>query len=153
MNNKYRKITREYEGVEQVEFQTAGKLISIGQWYEGNTNTNNKKFIINTLEMELPDGRTVNRTALCYEGNYNHADIIAGTVPAMEVGKSYLTTLRFDEEGDPQLQVSHLTNANRATKDDFASLLSAAGVKFDTIKVEDVETQQKAELEGAPTGG
>ena len=144
----YRKVISEYEGVERTEYQLAGKLISMGTPNEKNKNTNGKGFIINTVRIPLPNGKEVDRTAICYEGNYAHPDIKAGKAEALKIGGSYLTTLRKDEEGNPQLQMSHLTNANRASAADFAGLedmFEAAGEAGATIK--SVET---AETEGAP---
>ncbi len=109
-------------------------------------NTNGKQFIINTVEITKPNGKVGQMTVLCYEGNYNHPDIQSGEAKPLEEGKSYLTTIRFDEEHKPQLQMSHLTNANRPTTDDFKELFASAGIPFTSMKVEGLEEEDTAEV-------
>ena len=80
-------------------------------------NSNEKLFKVVTLKFNLPDGEEVERTAMCYQSNYQYG---------IEEGKNYLCSLSFDEDGNPQIRMSHLTNADRATTDDFSGLLQVA---------------------------
>jgi hypothetical protein len=97
------------------EFLFNAKLLKIGE----NTleNSNNKEFKIVTLGFKLPSGEEVERSGICYESNYSHG---------IEVGKSYLTNLSFDDEGSPNLRMSHISNAKRASQEDFAGLLAVS---------------------------
>lgn len=148
----YTKVESTYQGETQIDYQFASKLIRMGKendkLVQTNTKGEKKKYVIADIEMPLPDGKMVTRSARCFEGNYNHADIINGEQPAMKAGDSYLTTLRFREDGTPDLQLSHLTNANRATADDFKALFLASGRDVDSVTVEEV-----AATAGAPTEG
>lgn len=95
-------------------FQFNAELIKVGE----NTlkNSNEKDYKIVELKFQLPNGKQVERSAMCYASNYEHG---------VEVGKSYLTTLSFDDDEEPQLRMSHLSNANRASTEDFAGLFKA----------------------------
>lgn len=93
-------------------FTFNAELVKVGETVLKNSNEKDYKIV--EVKFHLPDGKLVERSAMCYASNYEHG---------LEVGKSYLTTLSFDEEGNPQLRMSHLSNANRATAEDFASLL------------------------------
>ena len=44
----------------------------------------------------------------------------------IETGKKYLCNLSFDDEDEPQIRMSHISNALRATKDDFAGIIEAS---------------------------
>lgn len=143
------------------EYQTNCKLVSVGTWNEKLVNSNGAKFIINTIEFPMADGSTRNVTCLCYEKNYDpskrredqHKD------PLTE-GKSYLTTMRWDEQGNLQLQMSHLTGGERLTTADIQAQFEAMGlpipehakISIQEPVTEDAETAQAAEkaLEGAP---
>ena len=109
---KYREITNEVSG--ESEFLFNATLLKIGE----NTlsNSNEKEYKIVTLKFDLPNGEEVERTAMCYESNYEHG---------IEVGIAYLCNLSFDEEGNPQIRMSHLSNADRASANDFAGLFQA----------------------------
>lgn len=96
---------------EQV-FTFKAELLKIGETVLKNSNDNDFKIV--EVKFNLPNGKMVERSAICYASNYNYG---------LKVGESYLTTLSFDDEGEPQLRMSHLTNANRATVEDFAGLL------------------------------
>lgn len=143
MNTVYRQVESTYQGVTSTDYQFASKLLRMGTESPLNKNSNGKQFVICDIEMPLPDGKKVTRTAFCYEGNYNHQDIKNGNALPMEVGKEYLTTLRFREDGTPDLQLSHLSNANRASAEDFKALFTASGREVDSVKV--------TEPAGAPT--
>ena len=53
---------------------------------------------------------------MCFASNYKYG---------VEIGKAYLCNLSFDEEGNPQIRMSHLSNADRASANDFEGLLQA----------------------------
>ncbi len=106
---KYKQIENPETG--ETEFLFNATLAKIGKSVL--ENSNEKLFKVVTLKFNLPDGEEVERTAMCYQSNYQHG---------IEVGKDYLTNLAFDEEGIPQLRMSHLSNADRATASDFAGL-------------------------------
>ena len=110
MKTNYRQILNPETG--KTEFNFNATLLKIGEVVL--RNSNEKAFKIVTLKFNLPDGEEVERTAMCFESNYSYG---------IEVGKDYLTNLAFDEEGTPQLRMSHLTNADRATADDFSGLI------------------------------
>jgi hypothetical protein len=106
---KYREILNEETG--ERDFLFNAKLLKIStNIFE---NSNSKEFKIVTLKFNLPSGEEVERTGMCYANNYEYG---------IEVGKDYVCNLRFDDEGIPQIQMSHLNNANRANEDDFAGL-------------------------------
>ena len=50
---------------------------------------------------------------MCYASNYEYG---------IEEGRDYLCNLSFTEKGNPQINMSHLTNAERASTEDFAGL-------------------------------
>ena len=106
---EYREITNEVSG--ESEFLFNATLLKIGE----NTlsNSNEKEYKIVTLGFDLPNGEEVERTAMCYASNYEHG---------LEVGKAYLCNLSFDGEGNPQIRMSHLSNAERASVEDFSGL-------------------------------
>lgn len=110
---EYREITNEVTG--EPEFLFNAILLKIGE--NTLTNSNNKEYKIVTLEFDLPSGETVERTAMCYASNYEHG---------IETGRAYLCNLSFDEEGKPQIRMSHLSNANRASAEDFNGLFEGA---------------------------
>ncbi len=106
----YKEIFNELTGESEFEFNATLKEI-------GTTvlqNSNEKDYIIVTLQFHLPDGDEVERTAICYASNYEKG---------IEIGKDYLCNLSFDEKGNPQIRMSHLTNAKRANLSDFEGLL------------------------------
>ncbi len=110
---KYRKIENPETG--ETEFLFNATLLKIGKSVL--ENTNEKMFKVVTLKFNLPDEQEVERTAMCYQSNYQYG---------IEVGKDYLCNLSFDPEGNPQIRMSHLTNADRATADDFSGLLQVS---------------------------
>ena len=109
---KYREITNETSG--ESEFLFNATLLKIGE--KTLSNSNEKKYKIVTLEFNLPNDEEVERTAMCFASNYEYG---------VEIGKAYLCNLSFDEEGDPQIRMSHLSNADRASANDFAGLFQA----------------------------
>jgi hypothetical protein len=109
---KYREITNETSG--ESEFLFNATLLKIGE--KTLSNSNEKKYKIVTLEFNLPNGEEVERTAMCFASNYEYG---------VEIGKAYLCNLSFDEEGEPQIRMSHLSNADRASANDFAGLFQA----------------------------
>ena len=109
---KYREITNETSG--ESEFLFNATLLKLGE--KTLSNSNEKKYKIVTLEFNLPNGEEVERTAMCFASNYKYG---------VEIGKAYLCNLSFDEEGNPQIRMSHLSNADRASANDFEGLLQA----------------------------
>jgi len=106
---KYKEIVNEETGESQFLFNA--KLLKIGE--KVLLNANSKEYKIVTLGFNLPSGEDVKRSAMCYASNYNNG---------IEVGENYLCNLSFDEEGNPQMNMSHLTNAERASVEDFSGL-------------------------------
>ncbi|WP_019669921.1 hypothetical protein [Eudoraea adriatica] len=109
----YKQIENQETG--ETEFLFNATLLKIGESVL--ENSNEKLFKVVTLKFNLPDGEEVERTAMCYQSNYQYG---------IEEGKNYLCSLSFDEDGNPQIRMSHLTNADRATTDDFSGLLQVA---------------------------
>lgn len=93
------------------EFLFNAKLVKVSDKVLENSKGTNFKIV--TLNFDLPNGENVERTAICYEGNYQHG---------IEEGKTYVSKLSFDDEGNPQLMMSHLEGGKRATMDDFIEL-------------------------------
>ncbi|QBA63668.1 hypothetical protein [Muriicola soli] len=110
---KYKQIENPETG--ETEFLFNAKLLKIGKSIL--ENSNDKLFKVVTLKFNLPDGEEVERTAMCYQSNYQYG---------IEEGKDYLCNLSFDENSDPQIRMSHLTNADWATAHDFSGLLQVA---------------------------
>ena len=110
---KYKQIQNPETG--EAEFLFNAKLLKIGD--KELKNSNGKLFKIVTIKFGLPDNEEVERTAMCYQSNYQHG---------IEVGKDYLCNLSFDGEGVPNIRMSHLTNADRATAEDFSGLLQVS---------------------------
>ena len=106
---KYKKILNLKTG--QKEFSFNATLLNIGDRVI--QNTNGKDYKIVTLGFQLPTGEDVQRTAICYASNYKYG---------VEEGKDYLCNLSFNEQGEPQIQMSHLMKADRANLEDFSSL-------------------------------
>jgi len=117
----YTEITNKSTGA--TEFNFNAKLIEIGK--KTLSNVNDKEYKIMTVQFDLPNGKEVERSALCYASNYENG---------MEVGKSYLCNLSFDSSGEPNIRMSHLTNAERATSNDFQGLFQ---VERQVIEVEE----------------
>ncbi|MCA0151729.1 hypothetical protein [Winogradskyella vincentii] len=105
----FKEIINEETGEKQFLFNA--ELLKIGE--KTLENSNGKEYKIVTLKFNLPSGEEVERSAICYASNYNHG---------IEQGRQYLCNLSFTEEGDPQINMSHLTNADRASAEDFAGL-------------------------------
>ena len=110
---KYKQIQNPETGEE--EFLFNAQLLKIGESVL--ENSNEKLFKVVTLKFNLPDGEEVERTAMCYQSNYQYG---------IEEGKDYLCNLSFDESSEPQIRMSHLTNADRATAADFSGLLQVS---------------------------
>jgi len=107
----YKEIINELTG--EKEFLFNAKLLKMGETIL--ENSNGTEFKIATIGFELPNGDAVQRTAICYASSYEQG---------VEVDENYLCNLSFSEEdGEPQLRMSHLSNALRATSDDFAGLV------------------------------
>jgi hypothetical protein len=106
---KYKEIFNESTG--EREFLFNAKLLQIGE--KTLENSNKKGYKIVTLKFNLPSGEEVERTAMCYASNYEYG---------VETGKDYLCNLSFSETGEPQIRMSHLNNADRATVSDFSGL-------------------------------
>ena len=106
---KYKKIQNLKTG--ESEFSFNATLLKIGE--NVIQNSNQKDYKIVTLGFQLPNGEEVQRTAMCYASNYEYG---------IEEGKNYLCNLSFTEDGEAQLSMSHLMNADRASAEDFTGL-------------------------------
>jgi len=106
---KYKKIQNLKTG--ESEFSFNATLLKIGE--NVIQNSNQKDYKIVTLGFQLPSGDEVHRSAICYASNYDYG---------VEVGKDYLSNLSFDAKGEPQIRMSHLNNADRASAEDFSGL-------------------------------
>ena len=105
----YKKIQNQKTGVSEFLFNAT--LLKIGENVIQNSNSKDYKIV--TLGFQLPNGEDVQRTAICYANNYDYG---------IEEGNKYLCNLSFDGEGDPKIRMSHLSNANRASVQDFSGL-------------------------------
>jgi len=106
---KYKEISNKKTG--ETEFLFNAKLLKVGE--KTLKNSNDKIYKIVTLKFNLPNGEEVERTAMCYASNYEYG---------IEAGRDYLCNLSFSQEGSPQINMSHLSNANRASVEDFSGL-------------------------------
>jgi hypothetical protein len=106
---KYKKIQNLKTG--ESEFSFNATLLKIGESVIQNSNKKDYKIV--TLGFQLPNGEEVQRTAICYASNYDYG---------IEEGNNYLCNLSFSEDGEAQLSMSHLMNADRASADDFTGL-------------------------------
>ena len=106
---KYKKFKNLKTG--ESEFSVNATLLKVGENVLQNSNAKDYKIV--TLGFQLPNGEDVQRTAICYSSNYSHG---------VEVGKDYLSNLSFDAKGEPQIRMSHLNNADRASAEDFSGL-------------------------------
>ena len=106
---RFKEIINSETGEKQFLFNA--KLLKIGE--KTLENSNGKEYKIVTLKFNLPTGEEVERSAMCYASNYEYG---------IEEGRDYLCNLSFTEEGNPQINMSHLTNADRASAEDFAGL-------------------------------
>ena len=106
---KYKEIINQETGEKQFSFNA--KLIKIGE--KTLINSNDKDYKIVTLKFNLPNGEEVERSAMCYASNYEYG---------IKEGKNYLCRLSFSKDGDPQITMSHLNNAERASSSDFSGL-------------------------------
>jgi hypothetical protein len=93
------------------EFLFTATLLKIGENIIQNSNKKDYKIV--TLGFKLPNGEEVQRTAICYASNYDYG---------IEEGENYLSNLSFTKEGEAQLSMSHLSNADRASVEDFSGL-------------------------------
>lgn len=105
----YKKIQNQKTGVSEFLFNAT--LLKIGENVIQNSNSKDYKIV--TLGFQLPNGEDVQRTAICYANNYDYG---------IEEGNKYLCNLSFDEKAEPQIRMSHLSNANRASVQDFSGL-------------------------------
>jgi len=110
---QYKQIQNPESG--ETEFQFNATLLKIGKSVL--ENANEKQFKVVTLKFNLPDGEEVERTAICYQSNYQYG---------IEEGKDYLCNLSYDNDANPQIRMSHLSNADRASAEDFAGLLQVS---------------------------
>jgi hypothetical protein len=106
---KYKKIQNLNTGKDEFTFNA--KLLDVGETVI--ENVNGKEYKVVTLGFQLPNGKDVQRTAICYASNYEYG---------IEEGQEYLCNLSFGEQGDPHIRMSHLTNSDRASADDFVGL-------------------------------
>ena len=134
-----------YEGTVTYEAQTSAKLISISPTEL--ENSNGTKYRLAQVEMENAKGEVITRNAMIYDANYNHPEA------EWKAGQSYLTTVTITEgRKDALVKLSHLTQAVRATADDFGLNISSlsftegqeAANKDMAAEGEDVLTEETA---------
>lgn len=116
-------------GEQYFEAQFQSKLVAVNP---DNVleNSNGTSYILGTIQYENAKGQPQESSAQIYLANYMDKE---GNT-RMEVGKTYLTTVRVTP-GDPRpplVFVSHLTSAPRATEDDFG--FSLENVQVDAAK-------------------
>jgi hypothetical protein len=106
------------------EYSFFGTLQSIGA--KEMKTKQGKGYFIGAIAFKNPQGNPEVATCFINAKNYAHG---------METGKSYMSTLSFDDAGNPTIRMSHLVGAERATKSMFAGLTGDAVVET----VEEVE--------------
>ena len=74
------------------EFLFNATLLKIGENVLQNSNSKDYKIV--TLKFNLPSGEEVERSAMCYQANYDYG---------VETGKDYLCSLNFDKEGNLEI--------------------------------------------------
>ena len=65
---KYKEITNKQTG--KIEFLFNAKLLKVGE--KTLKNSNSKAYKIVTVKFNLPNGDEVERTAMCYQSNYDY---------------------------------------------------------------------------------
>lgn len=139
---------------EHTVLTTAAKLLYIGKENNQLVNTNGKKYIINHVQMKGFTGDTIETGAMCYEGNYNPAlrNDPVNTDP-LEVGMSYLLTMRQDEMGRPQLQMSHLPSVNRISAAQLAAEFAFAGWDLPADAIQELNNEPTGDANAAQKAG
>jgi len=93
------------------EYQFTSVVQSIGS--KELITSKGKGYRIASVSFTNPQGKREVATAFINAANFAHG---------MEAGRSYLSTLSFDDAGEPTIRVSHLEGASRANKSMFAGL-------------------------------
>ena len=93
--------------ISETQKQFTAKLLTISA--ESKANINGNKFYHATVEFANANAELVTRQAIIYAGNFDHG---------MTVGNDYLTVATKTETG-VIINVSHLTNADQASMEDF----------------------------------
>ena len=106
---KYKKFKNLKTG--ESEFSFKATLLKVEENVLQNSNVKDYKIV--ALGFQLRNGEDVQRTAICYASNYDYG---------VEEGKNYLCNLSFTEDGESQLSMSHLMNADRASAEGFSGL-------------------------------
>ena len=99
------------------EYQFHAVLQSIGK--EERKTAKGKGYYIGSVSFKNPQGEREVATCFINAANYAYG---------METGKSYVSTLSFDDKGAPTIRVSHLEGAARANMSMFAGLTTGAVV-------------------------
>lgn len=93
----------------QMEGQFKAKVVSLGNTIM--TTSKGKPYVVGTIQFANADGEQVERSAICYEANKGK----------IVLGETYLCNIVVtqDRPNEPIISISPLTNAVRATADDF----------------------------------
>ncbi len=105
----FKPVKNEQTGATEYQFHAV--LQSIGK--EERKTSKGKGYFIGSVSFKNPQGER--EVATCFINAKNYAY-------GMETGKSYVSTLSFDDNGEPTIRVSHLEGAARASKSMFAGL-------------------------------
>ncbi len=116
MNFKFEKQANPNTGEVYYEAQFSSRLVSVNA-ENVLENKNGTSYILGTIEFENAKGELEQGNAMIYLKNWQHG---------MEVGKTYLTTVRITPgSGQPPLiTLSHLTGTARPTADAFGFTVS-----------------------------
>lgn len=115
-------VTNEVTGNKEASF--SGKLVSVGETVLESKNENKTPYRVGTIEFEDAQGNTKQRSCMIWESNYKYG---------MQVGNSYLckaVIVNGDEGPGVLLYASHLTQASRASLEDFGVEATQAQPEF-----------------------
>ena len=126
MNFKFEKQVNPNTSEVYYEAQFSSKLVSVNA-ENVLENKNGTQYILGTIEFENAKGESEQGNAMIYMNNWSYG---------MEVGKTYLTTVRITPGSvqPPLITLSHLTGTARPTADAFGFTVSDEKV---TAKVEE----------------
>ncbi len=103
------------------EAQFQGKLISISDDVVGTT-PKGKDYYVGSVEFENANKQKIQRSCIINAANYDYG---------MTVGNTYLCTVSLDAEKGALITMSHLTQAARASFDDFGAVVEDVAEKVE----------------------